>query len=30
LLEGLMKLQRKIDRERAIYDQKKELLETLS
>jgi NADH-quinone oxidoreductase subunit B len=30
LLEGLMKLQHKIDRERAIYDQKKELLETLS
>jgi NADH-quinone oxidoreductase subunit B len=30
LLEGLMKLQRKIDHERAIYDQKKELLETLS
>src|SRR5437016_5091645 len=28
LLEGLMKLQHKIDRERAIYDQKKELLET--
>jgi hypothetical protein len=26
----LMKLQRKIDHERAIYDQKKELLETLS
>src|SRR4029077_4462060 len=30
LLEGLMKLQHKIDRERAIHDQKKELLETLS
>jgi NADH-quinone oxidoreductase subunit B len=30
LLEGLMKLQRKIDRERAIYDQKKELLEAIS
>ena len=30
LLEGLMKLQSKIDRERAIYDQKKELLEALS
>lgn len=30
LLEGLMKLQGKIDRERAIHDQKKELLEALS
>jgi NADH-quinone oxidoreductase subunit B len=30
LLEGLMKLQHKIDQERAFYDQKKELLETLS
>ena len=30
LLEGLMKLQHKIEHERAIYDQKKELLETLS
>jgi len=30
LLEGLMKLQSKIDQERAIYDQKKELLEALS
>src|SRR5215468_10036394 len=30
LLEGLMKLQGKIDHERAIYDQKKELLEAIS
>jgi len=30
LLEGLMKLQRKIEHERAIYDQKRQLLETLS
>ena len=30
LLEGLMKLQNKIEGERAIYDQKKELLEVLS
>jgi NADH-quinone oxidoreductase subunit B len=29
LLEGLMKLQNKIDRERAIADQKKELMEVL-
>src|ERR1700745_1210884 len=30
LLEGLMKLQRKIEREKAIADQKRELLEVLS
>jgi NADH-quinone oxidoreductase subunit B len=29
LLEGLMKLQRKIDTERALHDQKRELMETI-